>query len=65
MVIHDPEGKTWDMESAVVAFQCESAGAEKGEYLPPGLHSTAATLTTASGEPRGNSENEGLQAPVR
>ena len=52
------------MESAVVAFQCESAGTEKGEYLPPGLHSTAATLTTASGGPRGNSENEGLQAPV-
>ena len=53
--------ETWNQR---LAFQCESAGAEKGEYLPPGLHSTAATLTTASGEPRGNSENEGLQAPV-
>ena len=40
------------MESAVVAVQCASAGPEKGEYLPPGLHSTAATPTTPYGEPR-------------
>ena len=52
------------MESAVVAVQCASAGPEKGEYLPPGLHSTAATPTTPYGEPRGNSQNAGLQAPV-
>ena len=64
MVFHDQEGKTWDMESAVVAVQCASAGPEKGEYLPPGLHSTAATPTTPYGEPRGNSQNAGLQAPV-
>ena len=53
--------------SAISALQWEWMSPEKteeGEYLPPGLHSTAATLTTASGEPRGNSENEGLQAPV-
>ena len=56
MVIHDQEGKTRDMEWAIAALQCESAGPEKGECLPPGLHSTTATPTTPYGEPRGNWE---------
>ena len=29
MVIHDEEGKAWDMESAIATLQCESAGLRK------------------------------------
>ena len=64
MVIHDKKGKAWDVESAIATLQCELAGPEKGECLPTGLHSTAATPATPYGEPRGNSENAGLQVQV-
>ena len=53
----DHDGKSWKMESAIPALQCELASAEEG--LPASGHQTAATL---DGEHRENSENTGLQA---
>ena len=63
MLIHDQEGKTWRMESAIAAFQCEPVNPKEGEYIPLTSHWTATIPAIPYGEPPGTSESSGLQTP--